>query len=70
MSSITEVLMSGEELRARREALRLSREVLAREVGCSERTLYRWEAGKTAPQQLTRQAVRQALERLEAERRD
>ena len=62
--------MDGSTLRARRKAMGLSMEGLARKVGCSWRTIQRWETGKTNPNPLTKQAVLRVLANLEAGRRD
>ena len=62
--------MDGKELRARRIALGLSMEALARKVGCASHTIWRWETGKTNPNPLTKQAVLRVLANLEAGRRD
>jgi len=64
--------MNGKELRARREALGLSQEALARKVGISARTIHRWETGKlkTGSNPVIQRAVSQTLARLEAGRRE
>jgi len=47
-------------------------EALAHEVGISLQTIHRWETGKLkrGPLPVVRKAVTEALNRLEAERRD
>lgn len=39
----------GSNIRAQRERLGLSREALARRIGVSPPTIWRWETGKSAP---------------------
>lgn len=41
--------ITGEDLRLARESLGLSRSELARQLGVSENTVYRWETDRSSP---------------------
>jgi transcriptional regulator with XRE-family HTH domain len=60
--------MNAEELVKRRNALGLSAPALAREVGVSESTVWRWEKGKRISGLALRQ-LEATLKRLEQRRR-
>lgn len=44
--------MTGEQIRAWRQAQGLTMEELAHELGCTWSTVQRWETGKSAPSRL------------------
>lgn len=52
----------GDRIRQRREGLEISQEELARRVGCSIKTIYRYEAGEASPR---RGRVRELAELLD-----
>lgn len=58
----------GQIVKARREAIELSSELLAGRAEISIRTLDRIEGDETSPQRTTRKAILAALETAEAER--
>lgn len=60
--------MTGEELQARRRALGLTQEQLARALGLSINTLQNWEINRYAPPASTAALLERALQQLEQER--
>lgn len=58
--------ITGPDLRARREALGLSRLQLAVSADVSPDSIYRWEQGRASPRPAIARAIVAALERAEA----
>lgn len=69
MSDISQNLSSSEIARFR-EIMGLSQESLARELGVSVRTIFRWEKGKTFPSPLAREKLKMIKKAMEILKED